>query len=218
MPFGALQFLVILVASWATQRFHTKSITLFSLTLPVIAGLVMLYTTSHTPAHQGTLMAGYYLLAFMFGGIPVIVAWIVGNTAGTTKKSAVMSVYNASASVGNIIGPLLCNSRDAPTYRPGLRAVLGMFVALAACVIIQVAILMVLNKLQERKRVRNGKLAKIKDLSMEDKYNYVDEHIDVSVGYAEGENGAAVTPRTRIGDQAFLDLTDGKNDEFVYIY
>ncbi|KAF7195056.1 putative transporter [Pseudocercospora fuligena] len=217
MPFGALQFIIILLASWAAQRFRNKSIILACLCLPVIAGLAMLYTISHTDAHQGSLLAGYYLLAFLFGGNPLIVAWIVGNTAGTTKKSAVMSVYNAASSAGNIIGPLLFNSRDAPTYHPGLRAVLGIFVALAACVILQAFNLMFLNKLQERKRVKNGKPAKIKDLSMESKYQDNDGEIDVTSGVAEGQVEAGAQ-HARIGDQAFLDLTDRKNDEFVYIY
>ncbi|KAK5170284.1 uncharacterized protein LTR77_004871 [Saxophila tyrrhenica] len=218
MPFGALQFTVILLASWAAQRFKIKSAILVIITIPVIAGLAMLYTISHTDAHQGALLGGYYLLAFLFGGNPLIVAWIVANTAGTTKKSATMSVYNAASSAGNIIGPLLFKSSDAPTYHPGLRAVLAIFVALAACTILQAGNLMFLNKLQERKRVKNGKPAKIMDHSMEDKYHDADEQPEDAVtGLAEGE--AQVGGRhVRIGEQAFLDLTDRKNDEFIYVY
>ncbi|KAF2482676.1 major facilitator superfamily domain-containing protein [Neohortaea acidophila] len=104
IPFGAMQWLVIIFASWAAQRWKVKSVFLFMLTLPVIAGAAMLYTISHTKSHEGALLAAYYLLAFLFGGNPLIVAWIVANTAGTTKKSAVLSLYNASSAAGNIIG------------------------------------------------------------------------------------------------------------------
>jgi MFS family permease len=219
MPFGAMQFIVIILASFAAQRFKIKSVVLFSLTLPVIAGLAMLYTISHTGGHEGSLLAGYYLLAFLFGGNPLIVAWIVANTAGTTKKSATMSLYNAASSAGNIVGPLLFQSADAPDYHPGLKAVLGIFVALAACTVIQAANLMFLNKLQERKRVKNGKPRKIKDHSMEDKYHDTDEQPeDEMMGVAEGDPETRPTHHTRIGDQAFLDLTDRKNDEFIYVY
>ena len=219
IPFGALQFIIIIIASFAAQRFKIKSAILFTLTLPVIAGLAMLYTISHTKSHEGALLAGYYLLAFLFGGNPLIVAWIVANTAGTTKKSVTMSLYNAASSAGNIVGPLLFQSADAPTYHPGLRGVLGIFVALAACTVIQTANLMFLNKLQERKRVKNGKPRKIKDQSMEDKYHDADEQPeDESIGVAEGDLETTPRHHTRIGDQAFLDLTDRKNDEFVYIY
>jgi hypothetical protein len=74
---------------------------------------------------------------------------ILGNTAGQTKKSVVMSAYSegistlvlcnnstiyhtdAGASVGNFVGPLLFNASENPTYHPGLRATLGFFVAFA---------------------------------------------------------------------------------------
>jgi hypothetical protein len=116
-----------------------------------------------------------------------------------------MSSYNAGSSAGNIIGPLLFNKKDAPAYHPGLRAVLAVFVTLVAVVMIQLANLMLLNKLQEKRRVTNGKRAKIHDHSMEDKYHNLEEDNEVDGG-------------PRLGDQAFLDLTDRKNDEFVYIY
>ncbi|KAK4899665.1 hypothetical protein LTR27_002931 [Elasticomyces elasticus] len=215
IPFGCLQFIVILWSSWMAKRFRIKSVVLFCIVLPVIAGLAMLYTISHTKAHEGALLGGYYLLAFLFGGNPLIVAWIVGNTAGTTKKSVVMSAYNAASSAGNIVGPLLFNSADAPTYHPGLKGVLGIFVALAACTILQAANLLFLNKLQERKRVKNGKSAKLVDHSMEDKYHDADEQLDEVVGAADG---APPAHRERLGEHAFEDLTDRQNDEFVYIY
>jgi hypothetical protein len=205
MPFGAVQMIIILFASFAAQKARRKSPILVAIVLPVVAGLAMLYTLQRNSAHQAALLAAYYLLAFLFGGNPLIVSWIVGNTAGTTKKSVIMSLYQAGSAAGNIIGPLLFNSADAPSYHPGLRAVLAIFVALVAVVLIQAANLMFLNKLQARKRVSNGKRAVFHDRSMDDKYAESDEDRQ-----AEGE--------PRLGDNAFLDLTDRKNDEFMYIY
>ena len=83
MPFGFLQFVIILFASWAALRWRIKSVVLVILVIPVIAGLAMLYTIPHTDSNEGALLAGYYLLAFLFGGNPIIVAWIVANTGGS---------------------------------------------------------------------------------------------------------------------------------------
>ncbi|KAL2062118.1 hypothetical protein VTL71DRAFT_6384 [Oculimacula yallundae] len=196
MPFGAVQVIIILIASYAAQKSRLKAPVLVVLVAPVIAGLAMLYAIPRNDT--AGLLVGYYLLAFLFGGIPLIVSWIVGNTAGTTKKAILMSLYNAGSSAGNIIGPLLFNAKDAPKYLPGLRAVLGIFVALAFVVILQLLNLMFLNKLQAKKRVANGKQSVIHDASMEDHY-------------------LAVDTTAGVGEHAF-DLTDGKNDEFVYIY
>lgn len=195
IPFGAVQLIIILLASYAAQKARLKSAVLLVLVVPVIAGLAMLYAIPRSDT--AALLGGYYLLAFLFGSNPLIVSWIVGNTAGTTKKSVIMSLYNAGSSAGNIIGPLLFSSADAPTYHPGLRSVLAIFVTLAAVVLLQLANLIVLNKMQAKKRVAHGKAAVIHDVSMEDHYVQID---------TEG-----------VGEHAF-DLTDRQNDEFVYLY
>ncbi|KAI1744855.1 major facilitator superfamily domain-containing protein [Xylaria scruposa] len=213
IPFGFVQWVIILLASYIVQRFRLKSPVMVAFVLPVIAGLAVLYTVPRTPGHSAPLLVGYYLLAFLFGTIPVEVAWVVANTAGTTKKSTIMSVYNAAASTGNIIGPIVFNSKDAPDYIPGLRVVLGFFVATAAFSILQAVNLTFLNKLQERRRVANGKPAKIKDTSMSNKYQ--DLEADESSDGVLAEEGAAA--RRRIGQNAFADMTDRENDEFVYV-
>lgn len=70
------------------------------------------------------------------------------------------------------------------------------------------------NITQERKRVKVGKPAKIKDLSMQDNYqNNSEEHLD-----EDADSEANAGHRPRVGDQAFLDLTDRCNEDFVYIY
>jgi hypothetical protein len=194
MPFGAIQVIIILLASYAAQKARLKSPILLFLVAPVITGLAILYTLPRSPIAPS--LVGYYLLAFLFGSNPLIVSWIVGNTAGTTKKSIIMSLYNAGSSAGNIIGPLLFNSKDAPDYKPGLKAVLGIFVALGVVVGLQLVNLVLLNKWQSRKRIAVGKTAVIVDTSMESRY----------VSEEEG-----------LGTRAF-DTTDRRNDEFVYIY
>ncbi|KAH8652080.1 MFS transporter [Xylariales sp. PMI_506] len=205
IPFGALQLIIILLASWAAQKAKIKSAVLGAIVIPVIVGLVMLYTLNRTAAEQGPLLLAYYFLAFLFGGNPLIVSWIVGNTGGTTKKSVIMSLYNAASSSGNIIGPLLFSSNDAPAYRSGLRGVLGIFVALLGVVAIQAANLFFLNKINRKRRIRAGKKADIKDHSMEDRY------VAADVGNVDEQGNT-------VGAAQDLDLTDGKNDEFVYIY
>ena len=221
MPFGALQIIVILSGSYFAQKARLKGAILMLFMIPVVAGLAVLYSVPRGDSAKAGLLVGYYLLAFLFGGNPLIVTWIVGNTGGTTKKSAIMSVYNAASSAGNIIGPLLFNDKDAPAYKPGLRSCLAIFVALVAIVAIQWANLVVLNKLQEKKRVRNGKAAKVVDHSMTSHYRAMDgQNTDEEVLAAQENTAGTVVygSEARIGEQAFLDLTDRQNDEFIYIY
>jgi len=218
MPFGAVQLIVILLASFLAQKARLKGAILMVFMLPVVAGLAVLYSVPRDHSAKAALLVGYYLLAFLFGGNPLIVTWIVGNTAGTTKKSAIMSVYNAASSAGNIIGPLLFNDKDAPAYKPGLRACLGIFISLVAVVMMQWANLIMLNKLQQKKRVRNGKKAKMVDHSMESKYHAMGENTEDPMMAQETAAGVEYASEARAGEQAFMDLTDRQNDEFIYIY
>ncbi|KAK6073991.1 MFS transporter [Seiridium cupressi] len=202
MPFGAVQIIVILFASWAAQRAKVKSAILDAILIPMVVGLAMLYVLTRDKSEQGPLLSAYYFLAFLFGAIPLIVSWIVANTGGTTKKSVVMSLYNAASSAGNIIGPLLFSADDAPAYKKGLRSVLAIFVTLIVVVLIQAANLFVLNKLNRRHRIRNGKVADIRDRSMNHRFMTAD---------VEDGDGQILSEQDP-------DLTDGKNDEFIYVY
>ncbi|PHH79938.1 hypothetical protein CDD80_3390 [Ophiocordyceps camponoti-rufipedis] len=210
MPFGALQFIVILLASYLAQKASRKAVILASFMVPVVIGLAILYAIhrQNAPGSRAALLIGYYLLAFLFGGNPLIVTWIIGNTAGTTKKSVIMGLYNAASAAGNIIGPLLFNDADAPAYKPGLRACLAIFVTLVVVVLVQWANLVALNKTQEMRRVRNGKPAKVVDLSMQ-------RHFHVAQHDADMDDTSSEPYQV---DAAHSDLTDGRNDEFVYIY
>ncbi|EFE40791.1 MFS transporter, putative [Trichophyton verrucosum HKI 0517] len=228
MPFGAVQVIVIMLASYFAQKHRRKSAVLILLILPVITGLSMLYSLPPGSSHS-VLVLAYYLLACIFGGNPLIVTWIVGNTAGTTKQSIITSLYNAGSSTGNIIGPLLFVKEDSPRYRNGLRSVLISFIALAVVILAQVANLVVLNKLHRRSRAAEGKKANIKDVSMNEQYAEFDEEND-GLEFAESQGSesqdertgeidtARIISRKRLGENAFQDLTDKQNNEFIYIY
>lgn len=195
IPFGAVQLAVILPASWLAHRFRIKSPFLAIFMVPVLIGLIMLYLLNRD--QTGPLLTGYYFCAFLFAGNPLIVSWMISNIAGSTKKSVIMALFNAGASAGNIVGPLLFDTDQAPEYYPGLRSTMGITAALIAAIGLQTLNLWVLNKLQRKKRIANGKPADLKDTSMNHTYQAEDEGL---------------------GEDAFLDLTDRNNDEFIYVY
>lgn len=208
IPFGFVQLLIIVISSYAASKFKLKGLVLTILMFPVVAGLAVLLVLPRTTSNTGPNLAAYYLIACLFGANPLFVTWLVGNTAGTTKKSVLMVIYNIGVSTGNIVGPQLFKAEDKPGYEPGLRATLGMFAALVAIILANWALLIALNKRQERKRVANGKPAKLKDLSMMDQFNSQSE----KVADVEGEVPAPA------GQHLEEELTDMRNDEFVFIY
>lgn len=114
-----------------------------------------------------------------------------------------MALFNAASAAGNIVGPLLFKAEDKESYYlPGVRAVMGIFIALIGCIGIQVVLLWLFNKQRQRQRVAAGKPKFIHDTSMDAKYT----------NYGEDEHEGA------LGQAGIQDVTDVKNNEFVYVY
>lgn len=201
MPFGALQYIVILGVSLLAVKFRWKSLTLGSSLVPVIIGLVILFVLPRGSTNTAVLLIGYHLFSFIFACNSLILSWIIADTAGQTKKSITLSIYAAASSIGSIIGPLIFMSSEAPGYDTALKITLGVYIAMFWAVIVQVVNLVLLNRAQEKTRVTREKPAKLHDHSMEEKY------VDTTV---DNEH--------YLGSFAFADLTDKQNDEFVYVY
>jgi MFS family permease len=203
MPFGGVQFLIILVISYLATRFKFKGPFLAGICLPVIAGAAILYATGRTHADTPVNLAGYYLLGFIFAGNPLIVSWAIANTGGSTKKAVTMVMYNIGSSIGNIAGPYVFQPSDAPYYKHGLRSVLAIFLALFTLVILQMAGLAILNRKNAKARAAVGLSSKIVDRSM--------------MTRAEEE----ANPDTEAGhDEAVVeddDMPDLRNIKFVYV-
>jgi hypothetical protein len=117
-------------------------------------------------------------------------------------------------------GPLLFDAKDAPYYAPGVKAVLAIFCVLIGIIGGQVILLWLFNKQRQRQREAHGKPKYIHDTSMENKYTTYgsDEH-DATIGQ-NGESPAHIYEYEGLAADAvaLLDMTDIKNDEFVYVY
>lgn len=98
MPFGALQTIAILFGCYCAAKLRIKSAILAGLMVLVVAGCAMIYVESISNDFTASVaLGGYYLMAFLFGGNPLIVSWIVANTAGQTKKSVISMSTLSSA-------------------------------------------------------------------------------------------------------------------------
>lgn len=130
-----------------------------------------------------------------------------------------MAFFNAASAAGNIIGPLLFKAEDkASHYTPGVRAVLGIFIALVGLIGVQVIVLWMFNKQRSRQRVAAGKPAHIHDTSMDSKYQaYGQDEAGAAVGNA-GMSFLSLMMDLSTDVSGLHDVTDVKNNEFVYVY
>ncbi|KAH8671556.1 major facilitator superfamily domain-containing protein [Xylariales sp. PMI_506] len=197
MPFGALQFLSILGASYLAYRFKRKSPFLLTLVTVVIVGVALLVGLDKTAANKGGLLVGYYLIAFVYAINPLLISWMGGNCAGQTKKAIYYTSFNAGNSIGNIITPYIFDSKFAPEYKTALKGILAIWCILWGVVVLQVVLITWMQKQKKDQREAAGLPRDIVDYSMDNKFHEAGSEI-------HGENG-------------LQDMTDKENLYFEYL-
>ncbi|OJJ47531.1 hypothetical protein ASPZODRAFT_63825 [Penicilliopsis zonata CBS 506.65] len=203
IPFGAVQLVATMGGAWLATKLKVKGPILIFLCLFPIAGCVMLLQIPHTAANRGALLAGYYLISVYPGITPLVYSWSAANTAGETKKKVTTGIFIIGQSAGNIIGPNLYTTAEAPLYRRGLISNLALFCVLIVLCSMNMAYLFFLNKKHERQRVALGKSSTVIDASMD------------AVTHQDKQNS---TLQAVAEDNVFRDLTDLANEDFVYVY
>ncbi|KAL4877377.1 major facilitator superfamily domain-containing protein [Aspergillus karnatakaensis] len=205
MPFGAIQLIATLGGAWLATRYKTKGGVVALLCLPAIAGCVMLLEIPRGDSHKGPLLAGYYIISVYPAITPMIYSWAAGNTAGETKKKVINGILLVGQCAGNVVGPNLYTTEEAPLYRRGLLSNLAMFCVLVVLCVLNMMYIVYLNRQHEKRRVAMGKPAKIIDRSMQQVGEPEDDDL-------KGESGQTTD------DNAFKDLTDFENEDFVYVF
>ncbi|KAK5106250.1 hypothetical protein LTS08_000368 [Lithohypha guttulata] len=209
IPFGAVQLVATMGGAWVATKLKMKGPVLAFLSLPPIAGCVMLLFLPRSASTRGVSLCGYYLISVYPGITPLIYSWSAANTAGETKKKVTTGFLFVFQCAGNILGPNLYTVDDAPRYTRGLLSNLALFVVLILLYAVQAFYLFVLNKRHAQRRVAMGKSAKIIDRSMmEVKKAYGD-----GTGDVKGEE----VPEHDEGDD-WSDRTDWERENFVYVY
>jgi MFS family permease len=132
LPSGAIQIIAIILSAWLATRFSRKGLVITCLAVLPATGAILMLTVTRSQKNKGVLLFGYYLVQCLGAITPMIYTWSAQNTAGDTKKKTTSAVVFVGMCTGNIIGPLLYSTNDAPLYRPGLISNLIMFVLVGA--------------------------------------------------------------------------------------
>ncbi|KAK3689246.1 major facilitator superfamily domain-containing protein [Podospora appendiculata] len=214
IPFGAIQVIVIIGSGWLATRFQSKGLVIAGVSVLPAVGTIIMLTVPR--GQKGVLLFGYYLVSCLAGITPLIYAWQAQNTGGDTKKKCTSGMVFVGMCTGNVIGPLLYSTDQAPLYRTGLIADLIMFVTVGVVSATIPFYLMFLNRQHASRRAALGKNAQLVDESMLAK-----RQLDTSkaVELEGGHEASGSRPqRTLEEDNALHDMTDVKNEDFIYVY
>jgi hypothetical protein len=206
IPFGFVQLCATVGGAFIAMKYKMKSPVIAGLCIPPIIGCVMLMTIAHDASHRGPLLVGYYLISVYPGITPLIYAWSSQNTGGDTKRKVTNAILFIGQSTGNIVGPQLYQVTEKPLYLRGLRSNLALFIVIIVLTGCTAAYLTILNKKHSAKRVEMGKPAVINDTSLMG--NKEAAELQELISESNG----------RLGENAFENMTDIKNEEFVYVF
>ncbi|EAW25693.1 putative MFS transporter [Aspergillus fischeri NRRL 181] len=208
IPFGVIQIIAIIGGGWLATRFQRKGLVIVGFAFIAAVGTLLMIVVPRE--QKGVLLFGYYLVSCLAAITPLIYAWEAQNTAGDTKRKCTSAVVLVGMCAGNVIGPQLYSTSQAPLYRPGLISNLIMFVIVAGFSIMTNVYLVYLNRKQAKRRRELGKSAHIVDESMLSK-----KHLE---GKALELEEVAPAPPAPTEDKGFSDTTDLKNEDFIYVY
>ena len=77
-----------------------------------LIGCALIYATEN----KGVRLFAYYIFCSFASGIPLSLSLVSSNVAGYTKKATVSAMMFIAYCAGNIIGPFLFFSDEAPRY------------------------------------------------------------------------------------------------------
>lgn len=157
-----------------------------------LAGAAALFALPRGPEHKSELLAVYFILQVFQCITPLVFSWAFANTAGHTKKTTTTGILYIGLTVGNIGGPFVYYSSEAPYYHTGLTANLVVVCVLAACILVQMFYLRMLNLRNVKRRREMGRTGQHVDYSLENSANWEklraqQKAANIGEGHAEGE-------------------------------
>jgi hypothetical protein len=210
IPTGCIGIAGLLTSIYITNRIKMRWPVLAVVTIFPIAGAIAL--TQVDRSKPGGLMAAYYV-AYVFSVIqPLLVSWCNLNASGTTKRVVTTATMFGALTIGNIVGPQVYLTREAPYYHTGLYVDIACWCILLILIVTMGFYLKYLNRKQEERRVAMGLPAGIKDMSImthKEAEEYKHE-LDAKL------RAAGLNPDI-LNEHAFEDLTDFNNIYFQYV-
>ncbi|GKT47810.1 putative transporter [Colletotrichum spaethianum] len=211
IPFGVIQIIAIMGSGWIATRTQRKGLVIAGIAVIPAIGTILMLTVPRQ--HKGVLLFGYYLVSTLAAITPLIYTWQAQNTAGDTKKKTTSAVVFIGMCTGNIIGPLLYSVDDAPVYRPGLISNLVMFVLVAFMGALIPLYLKCLNVQHAKRREALGKSTQIVDESMMRNKDVQDSKTVELEEAPQRQQHRAIEE-----DLGLQDMTDLKNEDFIFVY
>ncbi|KAJ5397544.1 hypothetical protein N7509_005657 [Penicillium cosmopolitanum] len=134
---GAVQCVVLLSAAWLSRHYNQTILFQFAFLIPNIAGTAVLMAVPISNSTKVGLLIAYWCTLSFWGTTVLLMSLLSRNVAGQTKKSVSTASLFLAWAVGNMIGPQVFQSKDAPRYFTCFSVHMGCY----ACIVILLGVL-----------------------------------------------------------------------------
>lgn len=126
---GTVHILIVTSVAWAARKTKQTLLTMMIICVPMVATTSVLMAVPNGKDTRVGLLIAFYG-TFWFNGVAVLLlSLITRNIAGQTKKNVVLTMSLIAWAAGNMIGPQVFQTKDAPRYRVGFTVHLAFYIA-----------------------------------------------------------------------------------------
>ncbi|KAK8846532.1 hypothetical protein IAR55_005618 [Kwoniella newhampshirensis] len=210
IPTGAIGITTLLISIYITNRIKLRWPVIAVIVLFPIAGAVGL---TQVPRTKPSALMGCYYVAYVFSAIqPLLISWCNLNAAGTTKRVVTTATMFGALTIGNVVGPQVYLTREAPYYHTGLYVDIACWSMEFILVVSMGFYLKYLNRRQEARRVALGMPANLKDISIMSTAEA--DAYKLELAEMMRQKG---TNMDSLNENAYDDMTDFENPSFMYV-
>lgn len=121
LPASFISFASITGAGWLAGKYANMATYLVCIVVifPVIGSAII-----YAGASRGVKLFAYYLLSTGSTALPLLLSLVGSNLKGSTKKMTVTAILFIAYCAGNIIGPQLFKTSEAPHYNTAFEAIM----------------------------------------------------------------------------------------------
>jgi len=155
IPYGMVIVAFILAAIFINSKLPSgyRTLLMAVTNVPTVVGFAMV-AWCHG---KGARLAGYWLTGASNATFVLGLSLLSGNVGGQTKKAIASAAVFLGVAIGNIVGPFLFKSSEAPTYHTG---VVGCLVsrALEIIIILVLRFIFIMSNRRRDRAVAEGRV------------------------------------------------------------
>jgi magnesium-transporting ATPase (P-type) len=153
MPSGAVNMIAVLFCGAGASLLGQRWAWISFASLVSITGACLLAFLPHS--NRWGLLASIYLVNAISGATPLVMQWLMGNTAGHTKRAFASAAMSAAFALGSIIAPQTFRAADAPDYQPAKVASLVLWVVAVVLTILLMVYCRTANAMRDRRSMES---------------------------------------------------------------